>query len=105
MAYPNRPPPPRHSPTPKYFATLNLLSGLFLFDTMVLLYVPPLCTGQTRVVSRWSKYVDRGENGPEGDDEHQEEEENVYTDTEQCRQRNIRLEQWLWCCCCWFFPR
>ncbi|XP_053538013.1 MRN complex-interacting protein isoform X2 [Ictalurus punctatus] len=45
---------------------------------------------KTRVVSRWSKYVDRGENGPEGDDEHQEEEENVYTDTEQCRQRNIR---------------
>lgn len=49
--------------------------------------------------------MDRGENGPEGDDEHQEEEENVYTDTEQCRQRNIRLEQWLCCCCCWFFPR
>ncbi|KAF4085611.1 hypothetical protein AMELA_G00097160 [Ameiurus melas] len=46
---------------------------------------------KTRVISRWSKYVDQGENGPERDeDEHQEEEENVYTDTEQCRQRNIR---------------
>ncbi|MCI4379752.1 hypothetical protein PGIGA_G00231850 [Pangasianodon gigas] len=44
--------------------------------------------GQTQVVSRWSKYVDQKENGPGCDEDEHEEEENIYTDTEQCHQRS-----------------
>ncbi|XP_053361465.1 MRN complex-interacting protein isoform X1 [Clarias gariepinus] len=39
-------------------------------------------------VSRWNKYVDQKENGPECNEDEHEEEESVYTDKEQYRQHN-----------------
>lgn len=61
-----------------------------------------LSPGQAPDVSRWNKYVDQKENGPECNEDEHEEEESVYTDKEQYRQHNnIRLEQSL---CCFFFP-